>query len=165
MRKVTAWIAMFGLLVFMSCDKSSYTEEFQLTKTTTSGNNGGFGITPDPGATRDSVRTSVYWDDHLLDAFLIGLSPNESSYVVGKHVPTSTIYVYGELHTPGQFLPIVDDVDINPIWKVMTIDFNPGFTPVQFTSAAQIDSVLHAATPEIRLTDAMQFYRYSVSKH
>jgi hypothetical protein len=35
MRKVTAWIAMFGLLVFMSCDKSSYTEDFQLTKTTT----------------------------------------------------------------------------------------------------------------------------------
>src|SRR6476660_9299028 len=70
MRKVTALLAFFGLFAFMSCDKSSYTEDFQMTKTTTSGNNGGFGITPGPGTTRDSVRTSVYWETHLLDAFM-----------------------------------------------------------------------------------------------
>jgi len=163
MRKVTAWIAMFGLLVFMSCDKSSYTEEFQLTKTTTDGNNGGFGITPDPGATRDSVRTTLYFEDRLLNAFLIGLSPNEISYVIGKHVPTSTLYSYGDLHQPATFIPVTDDINFNPIWREMQIDFNPGFTPYQFTSSAQIDSSLHAASPEITVTMTDNFYRYIIT--
>jgi hypothetical protein len=162
MRKVTAWIAMFGLLVFMSsCDKSSYTEDFQLTKTTTTGNNGGFGISPDPGATRDSVRTTLYFEERLLSTFLMGLSPNEISYVIGKHVPTSTIYTYSDLHQPAAFVPVTDDINFNPIWREWQIDFNPGFTPYQFTSSAQIDSSLHAA--EITVTQTDNFYRYIIT--
>ena len=161
MRKVTAWIAMFGLLVFMSCDKSSYTEDFQLTKTTTGGNNGGFGITPDPDAIRDSVRTNLYYEERLLSMFLAGLSPNEVSYVIGKNVPTSIVYSYSDLHQPAAFVPVSNDVFINPIWREMQITFNPGFTPYQFTSSAQIDSSLHAA--EITVTQTDNFYRYIIT--
>ena len=163
MRKVTAWIAIFGLFVFMSCDSSSYTEDFQLTKTTTTGNNGGFGITPDSSAVRDTARATLYYEERLLTAFLYGLSENEISYIIGKNVPTSTLYVYGDVHQPGAFVPVADDIFFNPIWREMMIEFTPGFTPIQFTSSAQVDSALHAATPEITVTQTDKFYRYIIT--
>jgi hypothetical protein len=162
MRTVASLIALFGLFFLVSCDKSAFTEDFQLTKTTTNGSNGGFGTTPDPNATRDTVTASLYWETHVLRVFLQGLSQDEISYVVGKHVPVSNLYIYSDLHMPTQFLPVAADIDINPIWKEVLIEFNPGFTPYQFLSAAEVDAALHAASPEIRLTDTGNYFRYTV---
>ncbi len=164
MKKVTAWIAFFSLFFFVSCDKSSFTEDFQLTKSTTGGgNNGGFGINPDPDATRgDTVTTSVYIQEKLVRAFLLGLTQNEISYVVGKHVPVSTIYSYSNLHMPAQFLPLTDDIATNPIWREIDIVFNPGFTAHQFTSVDELNAALHATNPEISLVNTDFYYRYTI---
>lgn len=161
MRKVVAMFAFFGLFFLVSCDKDTFTEDFQLTKTTTGGTNGGFGISPDPGATRDTVSTAAYFDERLIRVFLRGLSENEASYVVGKNIPVGYIYVYSDLHMPAQFVPVVADVDVNPIWRVQTISFNPGFDPHQFLSYAELDAALHAG--EITLTEEDSFYRYTIT--
>ena len=160
MRKVVALIAFFGLFFLVSCDKTSFTEDFQITKSTTGGTNGGFGISPDPGATRDTVTTAAYWDEHLLRVFLRGLSQNEVSYVIGKNIAVSYIYAYSDLHMPAQFVPVVADIDINPIWREEIITFNPGFDPHQFLSFAELDAAIHAG--EVTLTETNNFYRYQV---
>jgi len=163
MRKVTALLAFFSFFCLMSCDKSSVTDDFVLTKTTTTGNTGIFGPNPDPGATRDTVTTPLYFEDRLIKSLLMGLSQNEISYVVGKHVPTSMLYIYSDVHMPTQFVPVTNDINTYPIWKEMLIEFNPGFDPHQFLSAAEIDAALHAASPEIRVSDTGLFYRYIIT--
>jgi hypothetical protein len=160
MRKVAALIAFFGLFFLVSCDKSTVTDDFVLIKSTTGGNSGGFGISPDPNATRDTVTTGAYYDERLLRVFLRGLSQNEISYVVGRQVPVSYIYVYSDLHMPGQYIPVVADVDINPIWRQQTITFNPGFDPHQFLSFAELDAAKNAG--EVTLTENDFFFRYEV---
>lgn len=162
MRNVVALIAFFGLFFLVSCDKSSYTEDFQLTKSTTGGTNGGFGTKPDPNATRDTLTASVYWDEHLLRVFLQGLSPDETSYVIVKQIPVSLLYTYSDLHMPAQFVPVAADIDINPIWQEVTIVFNPGFDPHQFLSYAELEAALHAANPEISIVNTDKYYRYQV---
>lgn len=161
MRKVVALIAFFGLFFLVSCDKTSFTEDFQLTKSTTGGNNGGFGISPDPGATRDTVSTAAYFDERLIRVLLSSLSQNEISYVIGKHVAVGYIYTYSDPHMPAQFVPVVADVDINPIWREETITFNPGFDPHQFLSYAELDAAIHAG--EVTLVESENFYRYQVT--
>jgi hypothetical protein len=104
----------------------------------------------------------LYFEERLLSTFLMGLSPNEISYVIGKHVPTSTVYTYSDLHQPAAFVPVTDDINFNPIWREMADRLLiPGFTPYQFTSSAQIDSSLHAA--EITVTQTDNFYRYIIT--
>jgi hypothetical protein len=164
MKKITAWIACLGFFAFLSCDKPAVTDDFVLTKSTTGGSNGGFGISPDPDATRDTVTTPIYYNEFLAKALLWGLSQNEISYVIGKNIPVSTLYSYNDLHSPSQFIPVADDVSEHPIWKQVNIEFNPGYTPYQFTSSDQINSALHAAPPEIRLVDTDFYFRYTITK-
>ena len=162
MRKVVALIAFFGMFFLVSCDKNSFTEDFQITKSTTGGTNGGFGITPDPGATRDTVTTRVYINEFLVTAFLRGLSANVINYVVAKNVPVSYIYIYSDLHLPAQYIPVIAEIDVNPIMREQLITFNPGFDPHQFLSFAELDAALHAG--EITLTPTDRYYRYEIRK-
>jgi hypothetical protein len=61
------------------------------------------------------------------------------------------------------FISVLDAIQgdgFNPIWEEHQITFNPGFTPVQFTSDNEI--LAAAAQGEITLTDTEEFYRCSV---
>jgi hypothetical protein len=62
-----------------------------------------------------------------------------------------------------QFVSVIDAIPgdgFNPIWEEVQINFNAGFTPVQFTSDEEVLDA--AAQGEITLTDTEEFYRCSV---
>ena len=161
MRKVAVFLAFAGLFFLVSCDKTEFTEDFQIGVSSKAGGTaGGFGPSPDPNGRRDTITTPAYIQEHLITVFLRGLSPDEISYVQAKNIPTSTIYAYSDLHMPAQFVPVVADIETNPIWREVTISFNPGFDPHQFLSYTELEAALHAG--EITLTETNNYYRYDV---
>jgi len=161
MRKVAFLFAFAGLFLLASCDKTSFTEDFQITKSATGGSNGGFGATLDPNnpTTRDTVTVTVYVEEHFIRVLLLSLSQDEISYIIARQIPTSYIYTYSDLHMPAQFVPVGRDIN-DPIWREANITFNPGFDPHQFLSFAEIEAAIHAG--EITITDTDNFYRYNI---
>lgn len=162
MRKVAVLLlALAGFFFLVSCDKTEFTEDFQIgISSKVGGTIGGFGPHPDPNGRRDTITTYTYWEEHRLTAFLMGLSPDEISYVQVKNIPTSTIYAYSDLHMPAQYVPVVADIDINPIWREVIIAFNPGFDPHQFLSYTELEAALQAG--EITVTETDNYYRYQI---
>ena len=81
------------------------------------------------------------------------------------HNPSfNTIYQCDACAASGlNFVSVLDAIQgdgFNPIWEEVQITFNPGFTPVQFTS--DNDVLAAQAAGQITLTDTEEFYRCSV---
>ena len=160
MRKVAVLFAFAGLFLLVSCDKTSFTEDFQITSKA-NGGAGGFGnnINPNSPYTRDTVTTNVYVEEHLIRVLLLSLSQDEITYILARQVPTSYIYTYSDLHMPAQYVPVGKDIN-DPIWREATITFNAGFDPHQFLSYIELEAAIHSG--EVTITETNNFYRYNI---
>jgi len=101
----------------------------------------------------------AYYDDQLFTINFKLLKPD-----LHNNQSVNTIYQCDSCANVGlEFISVLDAIQgdgFNPIWEEFQITFNPGFTPVQFTSDTEV--LAAEASGEITLTDTEEFYRCSV---
>jgi hypothetical protein len=91
------------------------------------------------------------------------LSDNAAASLLANNPNIKTIYVTNDLDQPQQFNPVINAIPgqgFNALWQQVLIRFNPGFTPQQFTSEADILAAAKAG--EITLIPTNEVYRDSV---
>jgi len=91
------------------------------------------------------------------------LSDNAAASTLANNPNVKTIYVTNDLDEKQDFTPVINAIPgqgFNALWQQVLISFNPGFTPHQFTSEADILAAAKAG--EITLIPTNEVYRDSV---
>ena len=91
------------------------------------------------------------------------LSDNAAASLLANNPNVKTIYVTNDLDEKQDFTPVINAIQgqgFNALWRQVLISFNPGFTPQQFTSEADILAAAKAG--EITLIPTNEVYRDSV---
>jgi hypothetical protein len=91
------------------------------------------------------------------------LSDTAAASIIAHHKNLKVIYVTNDLDDPQEFSPVINAVpgqNFNALWLQIRISFNPGVTPHQFTSEADILAAAKAG--QITLTNTGEVYRDSV---
>ena len=94
---------------------------------------------------------------------VLQLSDNAAASIVANNPRLQTIFVTNDLDEPQTFAPVLSAVpgqNFNALWDQVLIQFNPGVTPRQFTSEADIQAAAKAG--QITLIDTGEVYRDSV---
>lgn len=91
------------------------------------------------------------------------LSDTASASIIAHHQNLRIIYVTNDLDEKQDFAPVINAVpgqNFNALWLQVRINFNPGVTPRQFTSEADILAAVKVG--QITLTNTGEVYRDSV---
>jgi hypothetical protein len=91
------------------------------------------------------------------------LSDKASASILANNPSLKIIYVTNDLDEPQDFKPVINAVpgqNFNGLWDQVLIQFNPGTTPHQFTSEADILAAAKAG--QITLVQTNEVYRDSV---
>ena len=91
------------------------------------------------------------------------LSDTSAGSIIAHNKSLNIIYVTNDLDEPQQFTPVINAVPgqgFNALWLQVKIQFNPGVTPQQFTSEADILAAAKAG--QITLIDTGEVYRDAV---
>ena len=91
------------------------------------------------------------------------LSDKAAASLLANNPNVKTIYVTNDLDEKQDFTPVINAIPgqgFNALWQQVLISFNPGFTPHQFTSEADILAAAKAG--EITLIPTNEVYRDSV---
>jgi len=92
------------------------------------------------------------------------LSDTASASIIAHNPSLRTIYVTNDLDEEQDFAPVINSVpgqNFNALWVQVRIQFNPGVTPHQFTSEADILAAAKAG--QITLINTGEVYRDSVA--
>ena len=91
------------------------------------------------------------------------LSDSAAASILANNPRLQTIFVTNDLDEPQAFTPVINAVpgqNFNALWDQVLIQFNPGVTPHQFTSEADILAAAKAG--QITLINTGEVYRDSV---
>ncbi len=91
------------------------------------------------------------------------LSDSAAASILANNPRIQIIFVTNDLDQPQAFAPVLSAVpgqNFNALWQQVLYSFNPGFTPHQFTSEADILAAAKAG--EITLIPTNEVYRDSV---
>ena len=91
------------------------------------------------------------------------LSDSAAASILANNPRLQTIFVTNDLDEPQTFAPVLSAVpgqNFNALWDQVLIQFNPGVTPHQFTSEADILAAAKAG--QITLINTGEVYRDSV---
>jgi hypothetical protein len=91
------------------------------------------------------------------------LSDSAAASILANNPRLQTIFVTNDLDEPQAFAPVLSAVpgqNFNALWDQVLIQFNPGVTPHQFTSEADILAAAKAG--QITLINTGEVYRDSV---
>ena len=91
------------------------------------------------------------------------LSDTAAASIIAHNKSLNVIFVTNDLDQPQQFTPVINAVpgqQFNALWLQVQIQFNPGVTPHQFTSEADILAAAKAG--QITLINTGEVYRDSV---
>ena len=91
------------------------------------------------------------------------LSDKAAASLLANNPNVKTIYVTNDLDEKQDFTPVINAIQgqgFNALWQQVLIRFNPGFTPHQFTSEADILAAAKAG--DITLITTNEVYRDSV---
>ena len=94
---------------------------------------------------------------------VLQLSDNAAASILANNPRLQTIFVTNDLDEPQTFAPVLSAVpgqNFNALWDQVLIEFNPGVTPHQFTSEADILAAAKAG--QITLVNTNEVYRDSV---
>jgi len=94
---------------------------------------------------------------------VLQLSDNAAASILAHNPRLQTIFVTNDLDEPQAFAPVLSAVpgqNFNALWDQVLIQFNPGVTPHQFTSEADILAAAKAG--QITLVNTGEVYRDSV---
>lgn len=91
------------------------------------------------------------------------LSDNAAASIIAHNKQLNVIFVTNDLDQTQNFAPVINAVpgqNFNALWIQIKISFNPGVTPQQFTSEAEILAAAKAG--QITLINTGEVYRDSV---
>ena len=180
MRKISAWILAISFFSLIACSDSTEYDDLKgsgISTTTTgtggSGGTGGTGGTGGGGGTvghdgstvpQGTFREEAYYGDgSLILVFTMQeLTTDQITQLHAQGATFGTIYSDSELSGTGTFLSVTGDLnfDTNTYYQLSMIEFNAGFTPRQFTTAADVQAA--ALSGEIKITDTGRVYWYEL---
>ncbi len=118
-------------------------------------------------ATKDSegaaTQIPAFFNGQSVTINVVQLSDSAAASILANNTRLQTIFVTNDLDQPQAFAPVLSAVpgqNFNALWDQVLIQFNPGTTPHQFTSEADILAAAKAG--QITLTDTGEVYRDSV---
>jgi hypothetical protein len=107
----------------------------------------------------------AFYEGELFTVNMKELSEDASTSIIAKNQSLNEIYASNDLDDEQDFISVIDAIQgegFNPLWHQILIVFNPGFTPHQFVSAAEVEAAAAGANPEITLVETDEVYRCSV---
>ena len=117
--------------------------------------------------TKDSegaaTQIPAFFNGQSVRINVVELSNQATASIIAHNKSLNIIYVSNDLDDPQQFTPVINAVPgqgFNALWLQVQIQFNPGVTPHQFTSEADILAAAKAG--QITLVDTGEVYRDSV---
>jgi hypothetical protein len=117
--------------------------------------------------TKDSegaaTQIPAFFNGQSVTINVVQLSDNAAASILANNPRVQTIFVTNDLDNPQTFAPVLSAVpgqNFNALWDQVLIKFNPGVTPHQFTSEADILAAVQAG--QITLTNTFEVYRDSV---
>ncbi|HZU39349.1 MAG TPA: hypothetical protein VFA18_25715 [Gemmataceae bacterium] len=94
---------------------------------------------------------------------VLQLADSAAAAILANNPQLQLIFVVNDLDDPQTFAPVLSAVpgqNFNGLWDQIRIQFNPGVTPHQFTSEADILAAAQAG--QITLVNTFEIYRDSV---
>ena len=127
----------------------------------------GWNVTSAAGGSPNGRASQMpaFYEGDLFTVNMKELPQNASASIIAKNPNFNTIYATNDLDDEQDFFPVIDAIQgegFNPLWRQVLIEFNPGFTPHQFTSEDEVLDAASGANPEITLTVTDEIYRCSV---
>jgi hypothetical protein len=107
----------------------------------------------------------AFYDDTQFTVNMKEMPAGASAALLAHNSSINMIFASNDLDEEQTFIPVINAIQgdgFNPLWQQVLIQFNPGFTPHQFT---RDDDVLAAAAgdnPEITLDFTDEVYRCAV---
>jgi hypothetical protein len=118
-------------------------------------------------STKDSegaaTQIPAFFNGQSVTINVLQLSDNAAASIIANNPNLQLIFVTNDLDDPQQFAPVLSAVpgqNFNALWDQIRIQFNPGITPHQFTSEADIMAAAKAG--QITLINTGEVYRDSV---
>ena len=118
-----------------------------------------FGGTASAGVKNGNMM--AYYDDQIFNINFMELPSGGEAATLLHNKSINTIYMCDQCMTgahPFMFISVLDAIQgdgFNPLWNEVQIVFNPGVTPIQFTSdndilaAQKAGKIMLNATPEV----------------
>ena len=117
--------------------------------------------------TKDSegaaTQIPAFFNGQSVTINVVQKSDQSAASLLANNQKLQTIFVTNDLDEPQTFAPVLSAVpgqNFNALWDQVLIQFNPGVTPHQFTSEADILTAAKAG--QITLIDTGEVYRDSV---
>ena len=117
--------------------------------------------------TKDSegaaTQIPAFFNGQSVTINVVQLSDKAAASILANNPRVQTIFVTNDLDNPQTFAPVLSAVpgqNFNALWDQVLIQFNPGVTPHQFTSEADILAAAKAG--QITLVNTGEVYRDSV---
>jgi opacity protein-like surface antigen len=101
----------------------------------------------------------IYYDSALFNMNSKELKDQSASSLIAHNKGINILY-----ESDG-FITVTDAIQgdgYNPIWRVVDITFNSGFTPHQFYTDTDIEAAASGTNPEITLTTTDEVYRCDI---
>jgi len=106
----------------------------------------------------------VFYEGRLVTVNMFEVPAADGS-LLDRNQNVNTIYASNDLDDEQDFNSVIDAIQgegFNPLWHQVLIVFNPGSTPHQFVSEAQVLAAAAGAHPEITLVSTDEVYRCSI---
>jgi len=106
----------------------------------------------------------VFYEGRLVTVNMFEVPAADGS-LLDSNQSVNTIYASNDLDDEQDFNSVIDAIQgegFNPLWHQVLIVFNPGSTPHQFVSEAQVLAAAGGAHPEITLVSTDEVYRCSI---
>jgi hypothetical protein len=111
-----------------------------------------------------ATERPVFYEGRLVTVNMFEVPAADGS-VLDRNQSVNTIYASNDLDDEQDFNSVIDAIQgegFNPLWHQVLIVFNPGSTPHQFVSEAQVLAAAAGAHPEITLVPTDEVYRCSI---
>jgi len=106
----------------------------------------------------------VFYEGRLVTVNMFEVPAADGS-LLDSNQSVNTIYASNDLDDEQDFNSVIDAIQgegFNPLWHQVLIVFNPGATPHQFVSEAEVLAAAGGAHPEITLVSTDEVYRCSI---
>ena len=116
------------------------------------------------GSNGAASERPVFYEGRLVTVNMFEVPAADGS-LLDRNSNVNTIYASNDLDDEQDFNSVIDAIQgegFNPLWHQVLIVFNPGSTPHQFVSEAQVLAAAAGAHPEITLVSTDEVYRCSI---
>ena len=110
-----------------------------------------------------ATQIPAFFNGQSVTINVLQKSDQSAASLLAHNKQLQIIFVTNDLDDPQTFAPVLSAVpgqNFNGNWDQVRIEFNPGVTPHQFTSEADILAAVQAG--QITLTNTFEVYRDSV---